>query len=294
MNVSVIIPAQAAEARQLASTLDGILGQLYDGGGIEVFVVQYGGGDGLTLPSLTTGQEIKLLAVDHPSPYAARNFAASQATGEALLFTEPGCVPEPQWVRAHVSRLLDSTVTVSIGPVAPARVTSAVEMFLSYEDTRDAWVFSCGHWQHYFGRPKNMAVARRRFETHGPFAEVMRGADSKLVQKVAREISCGEIALTPEAVVRQQSVRGIPSCFRDRFIHGRALQVHQSSHSAPISLERRLSLFRGTLDQRGYGPMKAAGLVGLLAAGILAFRIGGWAGSAARRREIVLDRKGKT
>lgn len=28
-----------------------------------------------------------------------------------------------------------------------------VEMFLSYENVRDAWIFSCPHWQHFFGRP---------------------------------------------------------------------------------------------------------------------------------------------
>lgn len=95
-----------------------------------------------------------------------------------------------------------------------------------------------------------MAVARHRLETHGPFVEVARGADSKFVQRVAREVSCEEVALTPNAVVRQQSIRDLPSCFRDRFDHSHALQRHQSSHAAPIALGDRIRLFRETVRER--------------------------------------------
>jgi hypothetical protein len=283
MDVSVIIPAQAWEGPELAASLEGVFAQRYDAGRVEVFVVQYDGGSALP-PVISPSRGVRLLAVDHPSPYVARNLAASSATGDVLLFTEPGCVPEPDWAAAHVARLRDSAVTVSVGHVAPARMTRLVGVFLSYEGVRDAWVFSCPTWNHYFGRPKNMAVARHRFQTHGPFAEVIRGADSKLVQAVARELSCDEVGLAPRAIVRQQSVRGLPSCYRDRFRHAFALATHRSGHAAPISLERRVQLFRDTLDQRRYGPVTGATLLALLAGGILTFRLGGLAGRIARRR----------
>ena len=283
MNVSVIIPAQASQAAALAASIEGVLAQRYAAGRIELIVVQYGGGR-LAVPPAPPGRHLRLLAVDHPSPYAARNVAATEATGEAFLFTEPGCVPDHDWVAAHVARLGDSTVTLGVGRVAPGRATRLVNLFLSYEDVRDAWVFSQPRWQHLFGRPKNMAVARRRFASHGPFAEVMRGADSKLVQLVAREVERGEVALTPDAVVRQRSIRGLPSCLRDRFDHAVALQTHRSAHAAPISFAQRVRLFRDTLDRRGHGPLGAATLVVALAAGILAFRLGGWVGAARRRR----------
>ena len=194
-------------------------------------------------------------------------------------------MPDPEWVAAHVARLRDSAVTVSIGRVAPARSTTLVDVFLSYEDVRDAWVFSQPDWHHMFGRPKNMAVARHRFASHGPFAEVMRGGDSKLVQLVAREVACGEIALVQDAVVRQQSIRGLPSCLRDRYRHAVALQTHRSAHAAPIAFERRVRLLRETIERRSYGSLDAAALLVTLGAGILAFRLGSWAGAAARRRQ---------
>lgn len=284
MDVSIIIPAQGWEGPALAASLDGALAQRYDAGRVEVLVVQYGRGNDLRPQAISRSRDVRFLAVDHASPYAARNLAARNANGDVLLFTEPGCIPDPDWVAAHVARLRDSAVTVSVGHVAPARMTRLVGTFLSYEDVRDAWVFSCGVWNHYFGRPKNMAVARRRFATHGPFAEVIRGADSKLVQAVARDLSCSEIGLAQNAVVRQQSIRGLPSCYRDRFRHAFALATHQSGHAAPISLERRVRLFRDTLDQRRYGPVMGAMLLALLGGGILAFRLGGLAGRIARRR----------
>jgi Glycosyl transferase family 2 len=281
MDVSIVIPVQASELDHLAASLGGVFAQRYAAGRIEVFVVQYGAASPIRLPAMPGGREVQVLAVGHPSPYAARNLAASRATGDALLFTEPGCVPDPDWVSAHVAALRDGPATISVGHVAPGRSTRSVELFLSYENVRDAWVFACPTWQHYFGRPKNMAVARRRFETHGPFVEVMRGADSKLVQRVARELSCSEVVLTQGAIVRQQSVRGLPSCYRDRFRHAFALRTHRSGHAAPIPLEQRVLLFRETLAERRYGPVGAAALFLFLGAGILTFRLGGWAAAAA-------------
>jgi hypothetical protein len=284
MDATIIIPVQAPEAEPLRATLDGALAQRYDSGRIEVVVVQYGTGDHRHPVVPPFERRVRVLSIDHSSPYAARNLAVAHTAGDAILFTEPGCVPDAEWVSAHVATLNTSGVTVSVGHVAPSRLTWLVDVFMSYENVRDAWVFSCDRWQHYFGRPKNMAIARRRFESHGPFVEVMRGADSKLVQRVARELSCSEVALTPNAIVRQQSVRGLPSCYRDRFNHARALRIHRSSHAAPIALEQRVRLFHETLERRRYGPGTAAALFVLLGAGIFAFRLGGW--SAVTRARL--------
>jgi glycosyltransferase involved in cell wall biosynthesis len=283
MDASIIIPVQDSEAEPLVATLDGALAQRYDGGRIEVVVVRYGSVDRQVAIAPSFERQVRFLSIDHPSPYAARNLAVAHTAGDAILFTEPGCVPDAEWVSAHVETLNTGGVTISVGHVAPSRPTWLVDVFMSYENVRDAWVFSCDRWQHYFGRPKNMAVARHRFESHGPFVEVMRGADSKLVQRVARELSCNEVALTQNAIVRQQSVRGLPSCYRDRFRHARALRIHRSAHAAPISLDQRLRLFRETLAQPGYGPGTAATLFALLGAGILAFRLGGWTGALGVR-----------
>lgn len=283
MDAAIILPMQASEAPGLPDCLGGVFSQRYTGGRIEVVVVQYGGGAAPEVGRFA-GRDVRFFAVDHPTPYAARNLGAAQAGGDALLFSEPGCVPDPDWVAAHVERLRDGRSTISVGHVVPARVTRPVETLLAYEDVRDEWVFSSSRWPHYFGRPKNMAVARRRFVTHGPFAEVARGADSKLVQKVAREISCDEVALTPGAIVRQQSLRGLPSFLRERFSHSCALETHRSAHAAPISLPERSAIFRETIRRYGFGPLRSTTLLALLATGIFTFRAGSWYGKLARAR----------
>lgn len=278
VDASIVIAARASDGPGLAACLAGIRAQHHDPARLEVLVVQYGGGARLVLPESSPGST-RLLAVDHTSPYAARNRGVAESTGELLLFTEPGYVPEPGWVGAHVARLRAPGVTISIGHVAPARATRLVELFTAYEDDRDAWVFSGPSWRHYFGRPPNMAVTRGRFASHGPFAEVARGADSILVQRVARGVSCDEVGLTPDAVTSARSIRGLPSCLRDRFDHSRQMRRYRSSHAAPITREDRVRILRRTLRRRGGGPLEAGVLPALLAAGLLAFRAGGWVGA---------------
>jgi len=280
MDVSVIIPAQGSDADDLAATLQGVFGQRYDGR-IEVFVAQYGGGAAIAISSSAT--TVRYLAVDHASPYVARNSAAREASGDMLLFTEPGCVPDPRWVSGHANAIRDRGITVSVGHVAGMRETWALRTFRSYEDVRDEWVFGGKSWRHLFGRPKNMAITRHRFVSHGPFAEVLRGADSKLVQYVAREVSTREIGHTPSAIVRQKNVRGLPSCLRDRFSHARSLRIHRSGHAAPIRLEDRLRIFRTTRARGGYGPAASVALLGFLAAGIVTYRLGGASARLARQ-----------
>jgi hypothetical protein len=280
MDVSVIIPAHGSETDDLTGTLQGVFSQEYDGR-IEVFVARYGGGAPNALPSSATA--VRYLAVDHASPYAARNLAARSATGDILLFTEPGCVPDPGWVSGHVNAIRDRAITVSVGHVAGMRETWALRTFRSYEDVRDEWVFGGQSWHHLFGRPKNMAITRHRFMSHGPFAEVLRGADSKLVQHVAREVSIREIGHTPAAIVRQENVRGLPSCLGDRFRHARALRIHRSGHAAPIQFEDRVRILRTTIERRGYGPATSVALLGFLAAGIVTYRLGGASARFASR-----------
>ena len=282
MDTSIIVPIEAHEAPLLDACLAGATAQRYARGRVEVIVVQYGGGS-MTIPPDGAPAGVRFLSVDDPTAYAARNLGVERAHGDVFLFTEPSCVPDPSWVDAHAEELRHGRATISIGHVLPERLTRAVEVLLAYEGVRDEWVFSSASWGHYFGRPKNMAVTRRRFATHGPFARVRRGADSKLVQTVARDVACDEVVLAPRALVRQQSIRGLPSFLRDRYAHARALQVHQSGHAAPIAFADRAALVRETIARHRYGRRDAAELLLVLGAGILAFRSGGFAGSLQRR-----------
>ena len=161
MDVSVIIPAQASEADDLTATLQGVFGQRYDGR-IEVFVAQYGGGAPIAIPA--SANVVRYVAVDHASPYAGRNLAAREGTGDILLFTEPGCVPDPGWVSGHVNAIRDRAISVSVGHVAGMRETWALRTF-----------------QVVRGRPRRVGIRRpelapslRAAEEHGDRAAPLR------------------------------------------------------------------------------------------------------------------------
>jgi glycosyltransferase involved in cell wall biosynthesis len=284
MDVSIVIPVQASDVASIALTVQGATEQQYDDGRIEVLVVQFGSGPRLSESPRGLHHSVRLLSIDDESPYAARNLGVRMATGSLLLFTEPGCVPDPGWARAYARAFRGGRTTIGVGRVAPTRETRALRMFLAYEDARDEWVFSAGSWPQLFGRPKNMAMSRARFESHGPFVEVMRGADSKLVQRVAREVSPAEVSHVPDALVRLARARGLPSWFGDRFAHARALRIHRSGHAAPIAFSERARVFRRTIAANGYGAVGSAALLGLLAAGVVVFRVGDASARFARRR----------
>ena len=85
---------------------------------VDVCVAQYGGGAMLDIANIARGHDVRFVTTDHASPYAARNLAAKSASSDVLLFTEPGCVPDANWIRAHVDAI-QSGATVSVGHIAP-------------------------------------------------------------------------------------------------------------------------------------------------------------------------------
>jgi hypothetical protein len=53
------------------------------------------------------------------------------------------------------------------------------------------------------------------------------------------------------------------------------LRIHRSAHAAPIELGDRVQILRRTMRERDYGVLRSAFLLGALATGIMAFRLGG-------------------
>jgi len=271
--ITIIVPFRN-DARSIRRCLQALASQRYEGL-VEITLIDRGATDGSAdIASSFPGMQV--LHTDHPSPYAARNLAARDATGSILVFTEANCVVEPDWVLQHVLALEGEGASVSIGRIAPERTTWMLDSFDAYERHRDEWSFKASHWRHYFGRPTNLAVRRDRFLSHGPFEEVLRGADSSLVQRIARELSCAEITYCPTAIVRHADLRGVRTCLQQRFRFSWTMATLRSSHSAPLALDERLRIFRETIKQERYGALRAAALAIMLVLGVLAFKAGSW------------------
>lgn len=249
--------------------------QRYDKGSIMILLVDNGSTDrsseiAARLPGVI------LLHEPNSSIYAARNRGARESTGEILFFTQPDCVAESDWVEQHVESFDKLSASVSVGPLAPIKTSWLLSIFDAYENVRDDWNFSADYWKRYFGRPTNLAIRRKRFDSHGPFEEVLRGGDSLFVQKVAREISCDEVSFCPSAVVKHLAIDGMGSGLRHRFHNSRIMCSLRSSHSAPVRFSDRIRLFYETTRKEQYGPVRSIVLLILLTLGVLVWKTGQW------------------
>lgn len=286
MDVSVIVPFHNA-GDTIGRCIDALRAQSYRRGEVEIVLVDNGSTDSSvrvakSFPALT------LLNQAGGSVYAARNRGAAASSGQLLVFTEADCTAHPNWISGHVDAIAKTGASVSVGRVAPARATFPLSVLVDYEDTKDQWNFNAGYWKQCFGRPKNLALTRSRFDSHGPFDEVVRGGDTLLVQRVAREIGCAEITYCPGAVVVQQRIDGLPASLGQRFQDSYFMSILKSSHSAPVDMTDKWRIVRETARRHGYGPFRSILLIYAVAAGLAAWKLGNLAAvapvGAGRRR----------
>lgn len=278
MDVSVIVPFRNA-GNTIRGCIDALRAQSYRRGEVEIVLVDHGSTDSSarvakTFPALT------LLNQPDGGIYAARNRGAAASSGKLLVFTEADCAAHPEWLSQHFNAIAKTGASVSVGRVAPAGATLLLSALVDYEDTKDQWNFDAGYWKQCFGRPKNLALSRSRFDSHGPFDEVVRGGDTLLVQRVARETGCAEITYCPGAVVVQQGINGFPASLRQRFQDSYFMTILKSSHSAPVGMTDKWRVVRETARRHRYGPLRSILLIYAVATGLAAWKLGQVAAAA--------------
>jgi glycosyltransferase involved in cell wall biosynthesis len=102
-------------------------------------------------------------------PYAARNAAARDASGELLLFTDSDCLCPPDWVAVAV-RAFDDRETAALQGCSTAGARSRLSRWI--QDTDDRWVAS--HAARAYRRICNtrcFAIRRGTFDA-APFPDV--------------------------------------------------------------------------------------------------------------------------
>jgi GT2 family glycosyltransferase len=103
---TVVVPTYG-RARQLGDCLAALAALDYPRDRFEVVVAD----DGSPQPPreaverLRDAIDVRLLAVPHRGPAAARNLGAGAAQGELLAFTDDDCRPTPGWLRALAGQL---------------------------------------------------------------------------------------------------------------------------------------------------------------------------------------------
>ncbi|MDO6824573.1 glycosyltransferase family 2 protein [Marinobacter sp. 1_MG-2023] len=93
---SIVIPAYNEE-EHIGSCLKSILESNYDSNGYEVIVVDNGSQDRTREIALNTGQ-VKVLELPEGNVGAVRNYGATMALGEILVFIDADCLLDKDWL----------------------------------------------------------------------------------------------------------------------------------------------------------------------------------------------------
>jgi GT2 family glycosyltransferase len=197
-DVSVIIPAQNA-AGCIGGCVAALRSQRYDGGAIQILVVDDGSCDGTAAAARSAGAEV--IALERPrGAAAARNAGAASARAELLLFTDADCEPAPDWVERMVAPFRDAGVIGAKG-VYRTRQRSLTARFVQSEyESRYSRMRRWGSLD--FVDTYAAAYLKTLFERAGGFDEAFPGAnveDQEFSFRYSR--LSGRIALAEDAVV---------------------------------------------------------------------------------------------
>jgi glycosyltransferase involved in cell wall biosynthesis len=128
-SVSVIIPVRD-QAAELDACLDALRASATCCSSCEVIVVDDGSSD--SSAAIARAHGARVLRLDRRGPAAARNAGARLATGEAVVFLDADCRPEPGCLQALVAPLADPQVQ-GVRGAYESRQTSLVARFVQLE-----------------------------------------------------------------------------------------------------------------------------------------------------------------
>lgn len=147
----------------------------------------------------------KVVELDRPSRAAARNRGAAVATGDVLLFTDAGCVPDPGWVAAMAACLREAPLAGGPVRVITTEAPSAAERFDSLWRFKQEHAVRNGGWT----AGANLGITRAALESAGGFDESYpAGDDVDLCKRV------GHIAWCPQAAVSHPASRSLGEVLR--------------------------------------------------------------------------------
>ena len=148
-------------------------------------------------------------------PHDARNVGARLARAPLLVFTDPDCVAEPDWLE-RLAAHADAGERAVAGTVVPdaARAGARVGAFAC----KFRGVLPGGPAVRPFGQTANLLVERASFEAVGRFRPGLFAADVALCVDLARRGVA--LSFEPAAVVRHGYDAGVGSFLRERLVRG--------------------------------------------------------------------------
>lgn len=271
--VSIIVPCYDA-ASTLKPALASWQAQRLDGFEIEILIIDNNSTDrSLEIVASTPG--VRLLREPEQGAYAARNRGLAEARGAVLVFTDPDCVAEDDWLEKLVAPLHDPGVVISIGRSLLHGRSLALQTLADYEHVKDDLILSGSDATLYYGHTNNMAVRRAVFDAIGPFDARRRGADVICVQRCAAHFGPEAVVYTPEARVEHLEMDGLATYYRKVFTYGWSQALYREVvPSRTANPTKRWGLVGRVARYGGYGFARRMLLAGLMATESVAWWLG--------------------
>lgn len=186
MKVSIIIPTYKSWDL-LEKCLCAIDEQTYTGD-YEVLVVN-NDVDPQYPKDIIAHKNVRVLQELKPGSYAARNKGIVESKGEILAFTDADCIPDKEWLKNGVSKLLETNAGIIAGDVKlfyknPEKLTAA-EVYDKYTAFRIKEYVGFGNCV-----TANWFSYKNRIQEFGNFnSELKSNGDSELSGKISKRYS---------------------------------------------------------------------------------------------------------
>lgn len=273
VDLSVVIPFYNA-AETLERCLSAIEAQNFPRDRYEIIAIDNNSTDG-SAAIVRRFPRVTLLTEGVQGAYAARNRGVNRARGRILVFTDPDCVPHPDWLASIAKRLEVTDTEVLIGGYIPPRHSTALRLLVLYENTKDEFVFDTGIPELYYGHTNNMAVKRPTFERFGPFIERRRGADTIFVRHVVGNRPCNAVRYDSSTLVEHLEVDSVATYYHKMATYGESRESYRhQSWTRPLNMKERVRVFERTVKNNHLSPLRAAQLATLLTFGLVSWRVG--------------------
>jgi glycosyltransferase involved in cell wall biosynthesis len=218
MDFSVVVPYYNAEA-YLERCIEALLAQSFPGT-VEILLVDNNSVDGSAKLVSRYQGAVRALSENKQGSYAARNRGVAEARGEIIAFTDPDCVPVPEWLTRIAEAMKDPRVGIVLGDREFATVSPVLSLLSGYECEVAAYVFSHRCVDSYFAYTNNMAVRRAIVKDAGGFLELDRGADSQFLRKAVSQHGSDIVRHVPSAMVTHLEIASIGDFLRKKRIYG--------------------------------------------------------------------------
>ena len=221
--VSVVLPAYFSDG-SIGQCLDAIYAQTFQD--FEVIVVN--SSPESCTKEIVTSRFPGVIFEQSPTrllPHAARNFGVSLARGELLVFTDPDCLPHPEWLASlvHAASTGWPVVQGSVEPKRGSYIERGVHLC-----KRFALLKGVAPYTPWIVSTLNVCYSRKAWQAAGPLDGDLFCGDALLGWRAAAH---GYPAMfEPDAVIESIHDASFSGLIRERYARGREFAAARANY----------------------------------------------------------------